>query len=201
MEITSIVVRKDCVVVRFDTKDKKLKLSYDLYTNNFLYVGKDIDEKLFEKLKKQCVYDNGLQWAKSYLTNKFVSTYQLKKKLEAKRIPYKYISSIIKKVKDLKLLDDEEYCSYILEVENNKNRGKHHIINRLYNAGIPYSIINNIMFPNDNEKTKMHRKIKRYHEKKNNNKLNDRNLYTYLLQNGFDEELINEYINDNFLNV
>ena len=36
MEITSIVVRKDCVVVRFDTKNKKLKLSYDLYTNNFL---------------------------------------------------------------------------------------------------------------------------------------------------------------------
>ena len=53
MEISSIIVKKKDVIVKFQNKQESLKLSYDLYTEHFLYVGKDIDRKLYYKLKNQ----------------------------------------------------------------------------------------------------------------------------------------------------
>ena len=194
MEISSIIVKKKDVIVKFQNKQESLKLSYDLYTEHFLYVGKDIDRKLYYKLKNQSLYDSTLQWCKSYLANHIISTFQLKKKIEIKKLSYKQISAIIKTLQDINLLNDIEYCKHIINIENNKNHGKRHIINKLYNAGITYSLINTFLFDDDEEKKKMYYSINRYKNKKSYQKFDSKKLYKYLLQNGFDEDLINEYL-------
>ena len=197
MEISSIIVKKKDVIVKFQNKQESLKLSYDLYTEHFLYVGKEIDRKLYYKLKNQSLYDSTLQWCKNYLANHIISTFQLKKKLEIKKMSYKQISAIIKTLQDINLLNDIEYCKHIINIENNKNHGKRHIINKLYNAGITYSLINTFLFDDDEEKKKMYYSINRYKNKKAYQKFDSKKLYKYLLQNGFDEDLINEYLEAN----
>ncbi|MGM9858209.1 MAG: hypothetical protein ACI311_03050 [Bacilli bacterium] len=197
MEISSIIVKKKEVIVKFQNKQESLKLSYDLYTEHFLYIGKEIDRKLYYKLKNQSSYDTSLQWCKDYLSNHIVSTYQMKKKLENRKVSYKQISEIIKKLQDINLLNDIEYCKHVIDIENNKNHGKCHIINKLYNAGISYSLINNFLFDDAEEKKKMYYSIRNYKSKKNYKKFESKKLYIYLLQNGFDEDLINEYLETN----
>ena len=100
-------------------------------------------------------------------------------------------------MQDINLLNDIEYCKHIINIENNKNHGKRHIINKLYNAGITYSLINTFLFDDDEEKKKMYYSINRYKNKKAYQKFDSKKLYKYLLQNGFDEDLINEYLEIN----
>lgn len=198
MKIFSIIVRKNYVIVKFEQDIENLRLSYNVYTNYYLYSGKEIDDKLYKQMKKDSELDKTIEWAKKYLIKRPRSVFLFKKKLSTKKVSYKDSKQIVRVMKELGLLNDQKYADEYVYYLDKHNYGKNYIMNKLYKAGIPYNIISNLIFDITREKEKLLNVYREFKKKYNNH---EKNVYNYLLSYGFEEEIIESFLLENECNA
>lgn len=132
-------------------KDNKYKVIIDgeaiitfdnvLLRNNLLY-KKEIDQELYKTILSETDYYNNYNRVVKYILKRRRSEKEIKEYLKKLETNESDIDSMIGKLKDLKLINDEEYCkAYINDKINLSKQGINKIRIDLLNQDIPIEII------------------------------------------------------------
>lgn len=148
--IISITKKKEKVKISFSTFDT-IELSYDQFTDDYYYVGKDILKKEYDKLVSNLKDDKNLKYAISICSKKFYTKKEIIDKLKSKGADKKSIERIVKKLKEYKLIDDSQYVIDFKNLHDQKLDGKIKIINSLKEKGISEILIKELYFDYDLE--------------------------------------------------
>ena len=196
MLIKKIKILKNKVSITFD-KGEKLSVDKDVYTNFYLYEGKQMDKKEYNALVSLNNSNQLLQYALKIRSKAIYSEYQMREKLYNKDASKKDVDKVIKTLKQYDLIDDEAYAYDLTEYYNSLNYGKNKIINKLSDKGIFDETINKLKFPVSLERRKANNilnKLEKKYEKYNQSQKKS-HIYNAYLQLGFDNDLANEMIN------
>jgi regulatory protein len=153
---------------------------------------KNFDEYLYSK---KISYD--------FLSYRIRSVKEIKDKLKLKEISQGTIEKTIAHLKELKLLDDEEFARQLVKEKlANKPSGKAVLKQKLYQKGIPAEITKRVLeetFNDSNEKEFVKEIFNKYFGKvKGLDVFKQRKkMFDYLARKGFDFEIIKEVINEN----
>ncbi len=155
--ITKISINKKSIDVFycFNNKTDKLTLSYDVFSDFYLYEGKEIAIDEWNKIIQLNSLNNDLKKAYSYLSRRDYSIHSFEKRLQKSKISSDNISKIIEIVCQQGLLDDQRYAQEVKEELDYKLYGKDYIISFLHQEGVDEEIIANIVFTDENEKKKI----------------------------------------------
>ena len=194
--IKKIKILKNKVSITFD-KGEKLSIDKDVYTNFYLYEGKQMDKKEYNALVSLNNSNQLLQYALKIRSKSLYSEYQMREKLYKKEASKKDVDKVIKYLKQYELIDDEAYASDLVEYYNSLNYGKNKIIHKLSDKGIFDQTINKLKFPVSLEKKKANNilnKLEKKYEKYNYSQKKS-HIYNAYLQLGFDNDIASEMIN------
>lgn len=196
MKITKIKILKNKVSLYFD-KRNKLDISKDVYTNFYLYEGKELDKKEYQQIIDLNNSSKLLEYALRVRSKAIYSEYQMREKLYKKDANKKEVDKIIKTLKGYDLINDEAYAYDLLEYYNSLNYGKNKIRHKLSEKGIFDKDINKLKFPLSIEKRKANNLFNKLDKKyeKYNIKQKKQHIYNAYIELGFDSDIANEMIN------
>ena len=103
MIIKKIKILKNKVVITFN--DEKLELDKEVYPNFYLYEGKDISKKEYEKIKELNNVSVFLKYAMKIRSKAIYSEYQIREKLYKKEAKKSEVDQVIKIMKGYDLID------------------------------------------------------------------------------------------------
>lgn len=190
--IISVVKNKSNVVVSFDIFDS-LILDFDTYTNDFYYVDKCISKKEYDKLLIEINDKKYLSYACSICLKNSYTKKELVDKLKTKGADIKAIDRIVIKLKDLGLINDNNYVLEFKAYHDSKCDGKIKIIRLLKEKGISDSLINDLTFDYENELEKAKKitpsLILKY-KNKSNAKIKE-SIISSLIRRGFTYDIAN----------
>jgi len=164
----------------------------DKITDETLNEIKNFDEYLYSK---KISFD--------FLSYRIRSEKEIRDKLKLKEISPGTIERTVEHLKELKLLDDEEFAKQLVrEKLSSKPVGKAVLKQKLYQKGIPADITERILeesFNDTNEKEFVKEIFNKYFNRvKGLDIMKQRKkMFDYLARKGFDFELIKEVINEN----
>ena len=192
--ITKIEFKKKEILLHYlkDEEEKEISLFPTVYSDFFLYEGKELSETELKDIQKKNAYAKSLQIAYNYIAEKEYSVADLRKKLQLKNIPETQILSIIDTLLEQNLLNDRRYAEDVVEIFQARYYGKNYIIKKLQEDSISSSIISSFIFDNEKEKEKMDTLLPlflRKHEK-DNQRMKKEHLYREFLKYGYDSEMI-----------
>lgn len=194
MIIKKIKVLKNKVVITFE--DRKLELDKEIYTNFYLYEGKDVSVKEFNKINEYNNISALLKYALRIRAKSIYSEYQLREKLYAKGGLKPEVDQVIISMKNYDLIDDNAFIADHIEYYNSLNYGKNKIIKKLSDKGIFEDKLEKINFPISIERKKakniLNKTIKKY-EKYNYSQLKN-HVYASYISNGFSNEIASEMV-------
>lgn len=195
MKITKIKILKNKVAIYFD-KRKKLDISKDVYTNFYLYEGKELDKKEYNKIVELNDSSKLLEYALKIRSKSIYSEYQMREKLYNKEASKKEVDKVIKILKGYDLINDEAYALDLLEYYNSQNYGKNKIINKIKDKGIFDKEINKLKFPVSIEKKKANNLFPKLDKKyeKYNLLQKKQHIYNAYIQLGFDNDIASEMV-------
>ena len=196
MQIKKIKILKNKVSVILDNGDK-LSIDKEVYTNFYLYEGKDLSKKELEEINSLNNTSKLLQYALRIRSKAIYSEYQMREKLYNKEASKKDVDKVIKTLKQYDLIDDDAYAYDLMEYYNSLNYGKNKIIHKLSDKGIFDETINKLKFPVSIEKKKASNilnKLEKKYEKYNYSQKKS-HIYNAYLQLGFDNDIASEMIN------
>ena len=196
MLIKKIKILKNKVSIILDNGDK-LSIGKEVYTNFYLYEGKDLSKKELEEINSLNNTSKLLQYALRIRSKAIYSEYQMREKLYNKEASKKDVDKVIKTLKQYDLIDDDAYAYDLMEYYNSLNYGKNKIIHKLSDKGIFDETINKIEFPVSIEKKKASNilnKLEKKYEKYNYSQKKS-HIYNAYLQLGFDNDIASEMIN------
>lgn len=162
--------------------------------------GDDISRK---KLTEIIDFDEYLYAKKSafdFLSYRLRSEREIKDKLKNKKISSKTIVRTIDHLRELGLLNDEEFTKQVIQnYITGKPKGKNFIKQKLFQKGVSRQISEKILeevFTDVNEKQIILEVFDKYSKKLQNydNKEKKRKIFAYLAGKGFDFDLINQVI-------
>lgn len=194
--IKKIKILKNKVSITFD-KGEKLSIDKDVYTNFYLYEGKQMDKKEYNALVSLNNSNQLLQYALKIRSKSLYSEYQMREKLYKKEASKKDVDKVIKYLKQYELIDDDAYAYDLMEYYNSLNYGKNKIIHKLSDKGIFIETINKLKFPVSLEKKKANNilnKLEKKYEKYNYSQKKS-HIYNAYLQLGFDNDIASEMTN------
>ena len=196
MKITKIKILKNKVSITFDNKSK-LSIDKNVYTNFYLYEGKEIDKKEYKSLIDLNNSNALLEYALKVRAKSLYSEYQMREKLYKKEANKKEVDKVIKILKGYDLINDEAYARDLLEYYNSLNYGKNKIIHKISEKGILDKEINKLSFPVSIERKKANNNLSKLEKKydKYNYSSKKSHIYNAYIQLGFDNEISNEMIN------
>ncbi len=194
--IKKIRVNKKNVVLSF-TDGEKLEISQEAYTSNFLYVGKELDQKEIDSLNKITSVKKLSEYALSILSKGHYTEWKMREKLYAKGGDKESIDYVIKRLKEIDLINDKVFIEDYLGYAEERGFGKNKIKQELLKKGIFAEEIDKIHFNDSSEKKKavalipsLEKKYERYsYEQKK------RHIYAALLSRGFDHEVASFALN------
>ena len=194
--IKKIKILKNKVSITFD-KGEKLSIDKDVYTNFYLYEGKQMDKKEYNALVSLNNSNQLLQYALKIRSKSLYSEYQMREKLYKKEASKKDVDKVIKYLKQYELIDDEAYASDLVEYYNSLNYGKNKIIHKLSDKGIFDQTINKMKFPVSLERKKANNLLPKLEKKyeKYNEKQKKAHIYNAYIELGFDSDISNEMVN------
>ncbi len=194
MMISNIIVKKEHVVIKIENGET-YRLNYDVYTDLFLYNGKDISKKEYQLIRNLSNLNKLIKWSQNYLKRYHKSTYEYKNKLKNKEVSYQNIKYLVYRMTEAGLLNDEKYAASVKEYYEFKNYGRNYIINKLFKAGISYKYISQLQFDEKSEIEKINNlKVLINENYDDRNEINK--IYLLLLRRGFDDTLIKKIINE-----
>lgn len=169
--------------------------------NNLLY-KKEIDKDLLDKIKNENNYQTIYNMCVKYIMVRLRSIYEMRVYLSKKNYDNNLIDTLIDKLIKNKLLDDNIFTNaYIKDKLNFTNYGKYKIINELK---LKYKIDNDIIYLSINAieddlwNKRIDKLINKYinSNKKYSGNILKNKLYTYLINLGYDKDIVIQGINN-----
>ena len=194
--IKKIKVNKKAIVIVF-SDGQRIDISEEAYTSNYLYIGKELKQSEINKLNRITSVKKLTEYALSLLSKKHYTEWAMREKLYAKEGSKEDIDYIIKKLKELDLINDNEYIEDYLGYAEEKNIGKNKIKQELLKRGVFQEQIDKIRFNSNLEKKKaialipmLEKKYERYSYQQKK-----QHIYQALISRGFDIETAKEALN------
>lgn len=194
--ITKIKINKKNVVLSINDKER-VSITPDAFASTYLYVGKVIDNKTITELKDYSLLEKYLKYAISLLKKSHYSEWKMREKLYAKDAKKKDVDKVIKRLKDVTLIDDKALIEDHLCYANERNIGKNKIIKELNDKGIFDEMISKIYFSSGREKQKAQYWIPKLEKKYSSYSYEKKkqHIYSSLLSLGFDSSIASEALN------
>lgn len=194
--ITNIIIQKKDVILKYldEGVEKEISLHPSVYSDFYLYVGKTLENDVFNDIKESNKIAKYFDIAYNLISKKEYSSLLLKRKLIEKDIDKKYIERIISTLVEKGLIDDERYAMDYKELLEVKLYGKNYIIKFLKEAGINENYINKLEFDNEQEKINKLILVLIKKRSKESYLIMKKHLYQDLYIRGYESELINEII-------
>ncbi len=178
-----------------------LELNGKVITDNELLIKKDIDNELYDKLKRDNTICILVDTSVKYIDRRLRSIKELKDYLKNKEEDTTIIEEVIDKLIDNKYLDDDRFTkAFIKDKLNFTNWGDYKIENELKRLGVNEEIIyNNMINIDDNiyyeRINKIINKDISTNKKYNGIKLKNK-IYNHLLTLGYSKEKVISIINN-----
>lgn len=169
--------------------------------NNLLY-KKEIDKDLLDKIKDENNYQTIYNMCVKYIMVRLRSIYEMRVYLSKKNYDNNLIDTLIDKLIKNKLLDDNIFTNaYIKDKLNFTNYGKYKLINELK---LKYKVDNDIIYlsinviEDDLWNKRIDKLINKYinSNKKYSGNILKNKLYTYLINLGYDKDIVIQRINN-----
>lgn len=201
MKIEKYELTKKNIYNVYLSNGEVLELNGKVITNNELLIKKDIDNELYDKLKRDNTICILVDTSVKYIDRRLRSINELRDYLKNKEEDTIIIEEVIDKLIDYKYLDDDRFTkAFIKDKLNFTNWGDYKIKNELKRLGVNEEIIyNNISNIDDNIYYERINKIidkdisinKKYSGIKLKNK-----IYNHLLTLGYSKEKVISIINN-----
>lgn len=193
MKITKIKILKNKVNISFDNSDK-LSIDKEVFTNFYLYEGKELDKEEYKKIKELNDSNKLLQYALQLRSKALYSEFKMRDKLYKKDASKKDVDKVIKILKGYDLIDDKAYASDLVEYYNSLNYGENKIKTKLSDKGIFKEQIDKLKFPIFIEKKKANNLLPKLEKKydKYNITQKKQHLYNAYLLEGFNKDIASE---------
>lgn len=145
IKIIDIKITKKTLTLSFDNGET-LNISNDTKQEFFLYVGKEIDTKTLKKIVQFEANRVHFNYILRVLSRGSYTTYEVKEKLKKKGASEATIKDIIKRLKELSLLDDVQYTKDKINYLINIKKASHFkIVHELKRRGIDHYIIEDVL--------------------------------------------------------
>ena len=184
--ITKIKINKNKVVIYFS--NDKIEISKEAYLSVYLYVGKVLNDKEINELKRFDGLDKLLKYALNLLKQRHYSEWRMREKLHLKSEDEILINRTIKILKEQDLIDDDAFIADYLEYANEQLIGKNKIKQKLLEKGIFKERVDKISFSEAKEKAKAKKLMPIYENRYQNLAYENkkRHIYQALISQGFD---------------
>ena len=168
--------------------------------NNLLY-KKDIDIELLNKIEKENNYEEAYNISLKYIAVRLRSINEIRVYLKKKNIDEIIIDNTIERLIKNKFLNDEIFTkAFIKDKLNFTTMGKYKLINELSKLKVDSEIISKYIEEIDDDiwYERMNKLINKYlkSKKKYDNKILKNKLYIYLVNLGYDKNLVINAINN-----
>ena len=196
MKITKIKILKSKVNISFDNHTK-LSIDKDVFTNFYLYEGKELSKEEYKKIIDLNSSSKLLAYALKLRSKSLYSEYKMREKLYKKEANKKEVDKVIKILKGYDLIDDKAYAIELVEYYNSLNYGENKIKTKLSDKGIFKNEIDKIKFPLSIEKKKANNLLPKLERKydKYNAVQKKQHIYNAYLAEGFDIDIAKEMTN------
>ena len=201
MKIEKYELTKKNIYNVYLSNGEVLELNGKVITDNELLIKKDIDNELYDKLKRDNTICMLMDTSVKYIDRRLRSINELRDYLKNKEEDTIIIEEVIDKLIDYKYLDDDRFTkAFIKDKLNFTNWGDYKIKNELKRLGVNEEIIyNNMINIDDNIYYERINKIidkdistnKKYNGIKLKNK-----IYNHLLTLGYSKEKVISIINN-----
>ena len=192
--IVHIKTGKRKVLITFDD-NKTLLLSYDAFTDQPLYEGKECTDEEWKALTVLADEDKLRNIALRFVTKEPHTRHEVIQFLYKKGANEKTAYRIVAQLEDLKLINDEMYADiYAKDAAGIKLLGRNKILSNLKEKGIGDEILSRIHFDEERELSKA-RRYASMANKKFATSTNTKKMYKVidaLLRRGFDEDVARE---------
>lgn len=192
-KIKKIKILKNKVTVSFDDQNK-IELDKSVYTEFYLYVGKEVSKKEIKQIEDYNLNAALMNYALKIRQKSLYSEYKMREKLYDKGGNKKTVDYVIKMMKAHDLIDDQAFIEEHIEYYNDLNYGKNKIIHKLMDKGIFEEKLEKINFPVSIERKKANNifdKMVRKYDKYNDSQ-KKRHIYEGYLSQGFDIDIARE---------
>ena len=187
-------------LIRITISGEKFFIDYDLYYENSLEKGKEIDFSLYKEILANDEFNRAKNFALNKISYSQKSTYEIKKKLRDKDFSEDIIKKIIAYLDSYGFIDDEAYVkAYIRDKDDISkwSRGKiSHMLKRKY---IDERLIEDYIYQIDDKREV--EKARFFADKKIKNDFSYENrvkVFRHLADKGFDIDIINLVLDDRF---
>ncbi|MDD4103821.1 MAG: regulatory protein RecX [Bacilli bacterium] len=187
--ITKIKINKNDVSLYFGKK--KIVISNDAYLLSYLYVGKSMSGKEISALVETSKMAKLFNYATSLLKKARYSEWKIREKLYAKEAKKSLVNSIIKKLKEIDLINDAAFIEDYLGYAEEKGYGKNRILKELQEKGIFSQQLRRVKFSESSERKKAREQVLKNDVKMTRYSFDKRKQrhYQHLLACGFDSGL------------
>lgn len=195
--VESVKAKKNGVHVVL-SNGEKLTLSVDSFTEFHLYMGKELQDEELASIMEFANQDKAYDTALRYLGRDAYSSMELQRKLLAKDFEYRQVRSVIDRLEDSGLLNDEQFAhTFAEDVAGLRLIGRNRILYELREKGIGEDVLKTLSFPSEVELEKACAYAtsldKRYYRTPRARK--SFKIHSALLTRGFDEEIAHEAVN------
>ena len=196
MRITKIKILKNKVNISFDNSNK-LSIDKEVFTNFYLYEGKELTKEEYKSILELNDTNKLLQYALKLRSKAIYSEYKLREKLYSKEASKRSVDKVIKILKGYDLIDDKAYASDLVEYYNSLNYGENKIKTKLSDKGIFKETIDKIKFPISIEKKKANNLLPKLEKKydKYNASSKKSHIYNAYLLEGYSKDIASEMTN------
>ena len=193
MKITKIKILKNKVNISFDNANK-LSIDKEVFTNFYLYEGKELTKEEYKSILELNDTNKLLQYALKLRSKAIYSEYKIREKLYSKEASKRSVDKVIKILKGYDLIDDKAYASDLVEYYNSLNYGENKIKTKLAEKGIFKETIDKMKFPISIEKKKANNLLPKLEKKydKYNASSKKSHIYNAYLQEGFSKDIASE---------
>ncbi len=196
MKVTELKKKGSLVNILFNNSEL-MKIPYELFIKNNLYVGDEISEEKFQSLTKRIQIYQIKQSALRYLGLRNYSTSELKLKLLKKGYEKKSIELALNEIDELGYLNDKKFAEDYFNFQLKKKKGLLKIKAELFSKGVDRKIIEEIskLFIDhpefENSINHLITKKLKLLQNKNYSKIQiKQKLYLFLTQKGFPLDMI-----------
>ena len=196
MRITKIKILKNKVNISFDNSNK-LSIDKEVFTNFYLYEGKELTKEEYKSILELNDTNKLLQYALKLRSKAIYSEYKLREKLYSKEASKRSVDKVIKILKGYDLIDDKAYASDLVEYYNSLNYGENKIKTKLSEKGIFKEQIDKLKFPISIEKKKANNLLPKLEKKydKYNASSKKSHIYNAYLLEGYSKDIASEMTN------
>jgi 1,2-diacylglycerol 3-alpha-glucosyltransferase len=193
MKITKIKILKNKVNISFDNANK-LSIDKEVFTNFYLYEGKELSKEEYKSILELNDTNKLLQYALKLRSKSIYSEYKLREKLYSKEASKRSVDKVIKILKGYDLIDDKAYASDLVEYYNSLNYGENKIKTKLAEKGIFKEIVDKMKFPISIEKKKANNLLPKLEKKydKYNASSRKSHIYNAYILEGYSKDLASE---------